>query len=71
MRTTVKALKILTSSVKNSAVRNLANILIDELADTGKRCCKAGGIWKGCLQQLVNKLHYWKVLGIPADPAWD
>jgi len=49
----------------------MAYALIDQLAETAKNCCWAGGLWKGCLQKLVNKLHYWKVFGIPADPAWD
>jgi hypothetical protein len=68
---TVKAIKILTAAVRKTEVRVVANALIDQLAETANNCCWAGGLWKGCLQKLVNKLHYWKVLGIPADPAWD
>ena len=69
--TTSKAVRILIAAVKKSEVRTLATLLIDELSDTASRCCRAGGIWKGCLQKLANKLYYWKVLGVPADPAWD
>lgn len=68
---TVKALKVLIAVVRKTEIRAMAYALIDQLAETAKNCCWAGGLWKGCLQKLVNKLHYWKVFGIPADPAWD
>jgi hypothetical protein len=68
---TVKALKVLIAVVRKTEIRAMAYALIDQLAETAKNCCWAGGLWKGCLQKLVNKLHYWKVFGIPANPAWD
>lgn len=67
----VRAIKILIAAVGKTEIRAIALALIDQLADTAKNCCWAGGLWKGCLQKLVNKLHYWKVFGIPANPAWD
>lgn len=69
--TTFNALCILISPIKKSEISALAMMLINQLADTAYTCCKEGGLWKACLQPLVNKLHYWKVLGIPADPMWD
>lgn len=69
--TTVEAITILIAAVKRAEVRTLAVAFIRQLENKARNCCIAGGIWKGCLQSLVNKLHYWKVLGIPADPAWD
>ncbi len=69
--TTVEAITILIAAVKRTEVRTLAIAFIRQLENKARNCCIAGGIWKGCLQILVNKLHYWKVLGIPADPAWD
>jgi hypothetical protein len=68
---TVRELKVLIAAVRKTEVRAIAYALIDQLADIAKNCCWAGGLWKGCLQKLVNKLHYWRVLGVPADPAWD
>lgn len=68
---TVDALLPLISAVKKTEVRVLATMVINGLGDQASRCCRAGGLWKGCLQKLVNKLHYWRMLGIPADPAWD
>jgi hypothetical protein len=69
--TTVEAITILIATVKRTEVRTVAVAFIRQLENKARNCCIAGGIWKGCLQVLVNKLHYWKVLGIPADPAWD
>ncbi len=71
VETTERALYLLIAAVKKSEVRAIATTIIKALADQAASCCRAGGLWKGCLQKLVNKLHYWKVLGIPADPAWD
>lgn len=68
---TVKAITYLITPVKKAEVRALATALINQLANSAYECCEEGGIWKACLQPLVNKLHYWKVLGIPADPMWD
>ena len=53
----------------------ILNTLVDNLTDQAIQCCIAGGLWKACLQPLVNKWYQWnekwKVLGIPPDPAWD
>ncbi len=69
--TTSEAITILIAAVRKTEVRTLAFAFIRQLENNARNCCAAGGIWKGCLQSLINKLHYWKVLGIPADPAWD
>jgi hypothetical protein len=71
VETTKDALIILITAIKKTEVRFLAMSVINALADQATNCCYKGGVWKGCLQPLVNKLHYWKLLGIPADPAWD
>ncbi|HAZ15688.1 MAG: hypothetical protein A2Y28_00185 [Chlamydiae bacterium GWC2_50_10] len=51
------------------------NIIIDELADMAKNCCRKGGLWKGCLGPLVNKWYQWnkrwELFGIAPNPAWD
>ncbi len=67
----VAAITPLIAVVKRAEVQALAWMVINELADQARYCCLSGGMWKACLQPLVNKLHYWKVLGIPADPMWD
>ena len=58
-----------------SRAQFILNTLIDDLKDRAIRCCMAGGLWKACLQPLVNKWHQWnekwEVFGIPPDPAWD
>src|SRR5690242_14740747 len=68
---TVALITPMIAAVKRSEVQALALIVINRLADTANGCCRAGGLWKGCLQKLVNKFYYWGLLGIPADPAWD
>lgn len=68
--TTSLALKALLVKARPE-VQFLLNQTIDLLYGQAVGCCKAGGLWKGCLQKLVNKLHQWNVFGIPADPAWD
>lgn len=56
-------------------VRGILTFTVDQLADTGRSCCRAGGVWKACFQPLANKYHLWnqkwKMFGIPPDPAWD
>lgn len=61
----------LIEAVDKVAIRLAAKPIIDYLIDSCNRCCRAGGLWKACLQPLVNKWHAWKVFGIPNDPAWD
>lgn len=68
---TISALTTLIAVVKKTEVRALAAMVINGLGDQARNCCVAGGLWKGCIQKLVNKLHYWKAYGIPADPSWD
>lgn len=68
---TADNIKLLIYAIKRAEVQFLAEKTINALTLAAINCCEAGGMWKGCLQPLVNKLHYWKVLGIPADPMWD
>lgn len=72
---TVSMSKKLIAFVKRKEVVFLLTTLIDGLEERASRCCRAGGLWKACLQPLVNKWHLWnqkwKVFGIPPDPAWD
>lgn len=69
VETTVKAIRLMIAAVPQSTIRALALVLIDQLATNANRCCRAGGLWKGCLQKLVNKLHYWNMLGVPSDAS--
>ncbi len=71
VRTTVEAITLMIAVVKKTEIRILAATIINKLADAANDCCWAGGLWKGCLQKLANKIYYWGVFGIPADPAWD
>lgn len=66
----VKQLKLLCGAVPKTPARVLALALIDQLGESAMNCCRRGGLWKGCLQKLVNKVHYWHLLGIPSDPAY-
>jgi hypothetical protein len=67
---TTKAIRLMIAAVPKSTIRALALTLIDQLETNANRCCRAGGLWKGCLQKLVNKLHYWNMLGIPSDASY-
>lgn len=70
--TTAHALKVLVAAlIKRQELQPIFNSLIDSLATEAEKCCYAGGLWKGCLKPLTNRLHNWKALGIPADPYWD
>lgn len=71
VRKAVTGINILIAAVKRAEVQALAHMVINKLADTANKCCRAGGLWKGCLQKLGNKLHYWRVFGVPSDPAYD
>lgn len=66
---TANALKLLVAAVKRPEVVALATTVINELQRVANNCCRAGGIWKGCLQKLVNRLHFWKESGVPPNPS--
>jgi len=72
---TSSKLRYLISLVPKAEAQVILHITIDGLHNEALRCCSAGGIWKACLQPLVNKWYNWnekyKLLGIPPDPAWD
>lgn len=72
---TVEKCRYLIQCVPKRETRVILNILIDGLNKQAIACCKAGGIWKACLQPLVNKWYLWnqkwKLFSIPPDPTWD
>ncbi|MBI2742756.1 MAG: tetratricopeptide repeat protein [Chlamydiales bacterium] len=71
---TVGFCKILIQKAPSNS-RETLKFIIDQLAEETRRCCRAGGLWKGCFQKLGNKYHLWnekwKMFGIPPDPSWD
>jgi len=71
---TAKAAKLLIVRAKPE-VQFFLNSVIDEMEKLAIECCLAGGLWKACLQPIINKWHQWnerwKVFGIPPDPSWD
>ncbi len=71
---TQKAAGILIATAKTE-VRHILNCIIEDLANRARNCCRAGGLWKICLQPLVDKWYQWnekwQIFGIPPDPAWD
>jgi len=56
-------------------IQYMLHMLIDDLSDKARFCCRKGGIWKECLQPIINKWHIWnekwQIFGIPPDPSWD
>lgn len=72
---TARNCRYLISLVPKAHVQVTLNILVDDLLERARRCCKAGGIWKTCLQPIVDKWQLWNekwnLLRIPPDPAWD
>lgn len=70
-----KKCRYLISLVPKSEVKVLLSIAIDGLENKAIDCCRAGGIWKSCLQPLANKWYLWnqkyQMFGIPPDPTWD
>jgi len=70
VRTTVQAADFLIVKVRPE-IQALCRYIISKLSDAAIDCCWAGGLWKGCLQKLINKWQDWKMFGIPADPAFD
>jgi hypothetical protein len=57
--------------VQKKEIRIIAKLLIDSMVNSANNCCRSGGLWKACLQPLVNKWKDWQMFGIPPDPAWD
>lgn len=57
------------------AVQFALQMIIDPLERSAISCCRAGGIWKACLQPLVSKWvqwnRKWDAFRIPPDPSWD
>lgn len=72
---TVKYTRCIIEEVPLAAARAALNYLIDQLADSAKGCCRKGGVWKGCVQKLVNKYHFWNQrwinFGVLPDPKWE
>ncbi len=65
----------LISFVRRPEVQFILRGVIRDLRDRALHCCRAGGLWKACLQPLTNKWakwnEKWKLFGIPPDPSWD
>jgi hypothetical protein len=53
----LKTHHLLLKYAKKTEIRALALACIKQLENKANNCCVAGGLWKGCLQSLVNKLH--------------
>lgn len=72
---TARAARELIAFVKRPEVQFVLNRIIDELETQAMACCRAGGLWKGCIQKLANRFHTWnqkwQAFGIPPDPTWD
>ncbi len=64
-------MKGMCAVVKDSGIQFTLGLFIDGLAKKSKDCCRAGGFWRNCVQKMVDVMNSWKMLGIPADPAWD
>lgn len=62
---------ILIQLVQKKEIRIIAKLLIDSMVNSANNCCRSGGLWKACLQTLVNKWKDWQMFGVPPDPAWD
>jgi hypothetical protein len=57
--------------IKDASKRGLFLSFIQGLEDKGLYCCREGSIWTTCINPLIEKLQRWKMVGIPANPAWD
>jgi hypothetical protein len=66
-----KFMKGMSVIVKDRGARFSLDLFIDGLANKAKDCCIAGGFWRNCVQKMVDVMNEWKMIGIPADPAWD
>ena len=71
---TVALAQVLIDIVPSAPVRGSLTLMIRSLSNQAISCCRKGGIWKSCVQPLMNKYHLWnqkwKVFGIPPDPSW-
>lgn len=72
---TAEKCRYLIALVPKAQVQVTLQILVDDLAKRARSCCRAGGIWKACLQPIVDKWQLWNekwnLFKIPPDPAWD
>jgi len=72
---TAKTCRALAKLAKKPGATFILDTLIDGLERKAVQCCYSGGMWKGCLQPLVDKWNRWNMeynmFGIPPDPAWD
>lgn len=57
--------------IRDTAKRILFIKFIDALEEEGVFCCRDGSIWTTCVSPILEKLQKWKIIGVPADPAWD
>lgn len=68
---TVRFLKAMCCAIRDSGIRATLYIFIDGLGDKAKRCCRARGFWRDCVDPMVEVAEKWKLFGIPNDPYWD
>jgi hypothetical protein len=68
---TIKFLKVMCSAIRDAGVRATLYLFIDGLGDKAKRCCRARGFWRDCVDPMVKVAEKWKLFGIPNDPYWD
>ena len=57
--------------IKSTSKRVIFMQFIEALQEQGIYCCRDGTFWTTCVTPILEKLDKWKVVGIPADPAWD
>lgn len=72
---TARRARELICFVKRPEVQIILNIIIDDLIERARGCCRAGGVWKACLKPIVDKWalwdEKWRIFRTPPDPAWD
>ena len=57
--------------IKDVGKQSVFILFINRMEGHGLDCCRDGSIWVTCVTPILQKLENWRVLGIPADPAWD
>jgi hypothetical protein len=64
-------LKLVEKSRLSQTTKDSISYCLEQLRNSGLKCCARKEPWKGCVGPLAKRMVEWEASGVPADPKWD
>lgn len=64
-------LKLVEKSKLGQYTKDSISHCLEQLQNSGLKCCARKEPWKGCVGPLAKRMVQWEAFGIPEDPKWD